>query len=618
MSTDLDRLAEAHGIGLAFIDEMGRERHPTDAAKRKLLGVLGVPAETEEDIRLGLAGLESPPSYIPPWLEDGRCWGITCQLYALRSDRNWGMGDFEDLADLAEQAAATGADFIGINPLHALFFADASVFSPYTPSSRRFLNPLYIAIDAVEGVPQPDAVLLKAARDAEFIDYPAVARLKRQALEAQFEHFRAHHLSAGSPQAAAFQSFVREGGKRLENFALFEAISETMVGKGLSCGWHGWPEAFHELHGDAVRLFRELNKERVAFHQWLQWVAHAQLAAAQARAKAAGMRIGLYLDLAVGVSQDGADTWSEPETVLRHVRIGSPPDAFNAKGQDWGLAPVSPRAMQTTEARLFGELIADAIGPAGAIRIDHAMALKRLYLIPEGLDGGDGAYVHYPFEDMLKALSRVSHKTRALIIGEDLGTVPPDFRETMHANRVQGYRVLFFERNADRSFRPAASYERDALACISTHDLPTLRGWWEGHDIDDRERIGLDTAEAAQAARDLRAHDRWLMLGALAASTLLPDCLDAATRGERPVPTELTQDLAIALSRFLAVTPCRLVALQLEDLAGMKERANLPGTVHEYPNWRRKLPRTIDALCRSATFAAITGAVAAERPRQEN
>jgi 4-alpha-glucanotransferase len=616
VSTDLDRLAEAHGIGLAFVDEMGNERHPSDAAKRRLLAVLGVPAETEEDIRQGLAGLESPPCYIPPWLEQGRAWGITCQLYALRSERNWGMGDFDDLGRLAELAAAAGADFIGINPLHALFFADPRVFSPYTPSSRRFLNPLYIALDAAEWLSEADRPALEAAREAELVDYPAVASLKRKALEACFARFESDHLGSGSDDDAAFASFCRTFGRRLENFALFEALSEAMTGQGLSAGWHGWPEAFHELHSDAVRLFRELNKQRVLFHKWLQWVGHDQLAQAQRRAVAAGMRIGLYLDLAVGVAQDGADTWSEPETALRGVRIGSPPDAFNAKGQDWGLAPISPRPMQAGHARLFGELIADAIGPAGAIRIDHAMSLKRLYLIPEGLDGADGAYVHYPFEDMLKALSRASHKTRALIIGEDLGTVPPNFRETMRANRVQGYRVLFFERDHDGGFRLPPSYERDALACISTHDLPTLRGWWEGSDIDDRERIGLDDPQAAQASREQRGRDRVLMLGALEAGGLLPEGLGVAARGEEPMPVELTQELAVALSRFLAVTPCRLVALQLEDLAGMRERANLPGTVDEYPNWRRKLPLTLDELCRSADFAAITRAVDSERPRR--
>ena len=615
MSTDLDRLAEAHGIGLAFVDEMGNQRFPSDAAKRRLLGVLGVPADTDEDIARGLARLQSPPSYIPAWLEDGRAWGITCQLYALRSARNWGMGDFEDLARLAELAAAAGADFIGINPLHALFFANPDIFSPYTPSSRRFLNPLYIAVDGFESLAEPDAEALQAARDAELIDYPAVARLKRNALEVQFRHFRAKNLATASDDGQAFENFCREHGKRLENFALFEAVSEAMVERGLSCGWHGWPAEFQEMGSGAVRAFRQENAERVLFHKWLQWLGHAQLADAQARALAAGMRIGLYLDLAVGVSPDGADTWSEPATMLRNVRVGSPPDAFNAKGQDWGLAPISPRAMQAGHARLFGELIGDAIGPAGAIRIDHAMSLMRLYLIAEGLDGTDGAYVHYPFEEMLKALSTTSHERRAVIIGEDLGTVPPNFRETMRANRVQGYRVLFFERALDRRFHLPTSYERDALACIATHDLPTLRGWWEGHDIDDRERIGLDEPHAAEASRAERAHDRGLMLHALDAAGLVPESLGAAARGEEPVPTTLSQDLAVALSRFLAVTPCRLVAVQLEDLAGMRERANLPGTVNEHPNWRRKLPVTLDALCQSADFIAITRAVAEERPR---
>jgi 4-alpha-glucanotransferase len=272
--------------------------------------------------------------------------------------------------------------------------------------------------------------------------------------------------------------------------------------------------------------------------------------------------------------------------------------------------------MQADHARLFAELIADAIGPAGAIRIDHAMSLMRLYLIAEGLDGADGAYVHYPFEEMLKALSRASHKTQALIIGEDLGTVPPNFRETMRANGVLGYRVLFFERDDDRSFRLPPSYERDTLACISTHDLPTLRGWWEAQDIDDRERIGLDSPEAAQSGREQRGRDRVLMLVALGDAGLLPEKLRPVVAGEQPAPRELTGELAVALSRFLAVTPCRLVALQLEDLAGMKERANLPGTVDEYPNWRRKLPVGLEALCQLPGFRAITRVLAEERPRR--
>ena len=341
----------------------------------------------------------APRCHIPGWLENSRAWGITCQLYALRSPDNWGIGDFEDLARLAELCAPAGADFIGINPLHALFFADPQYFSPYTPSSRRFLNPLYIALDSADDLSEADRAALQAARDAELIDYQTVTRLKRKALGARFARVR-----VTAQCADALENFRRERGARLESFALFEAISEAMVARGLSGHWRDWPADFQDMASAAVRQFRDRNGERILFHIWLQWLAHEQLAMAQARAVAAGMRIGLYLDLAVGVSPHGADTWSEPGAVLRGVRIGSPPDAFNAKGQDWGLAPISPGALQGDNAGLFGELILDAIGPAGAIRIDHAMALERLYLIADGLDGTDGAYVQYPFEDLLKAL----------------------------------------------------------------------------------------------------------------------------------------------------------------------------------------------------------------------
>ena len=617
MSVELDRLAEAHGISLAFFDEMGNERLPSDDAKRRLLTALGVPAATDAEVGASLAALETPLCYIPSWLEDGRAWGITCQLYALRSTSNWGIGDFEDLARLAELAAGQGADFIGINPLHALFFAEPAVFSPYTPSSRRFLNPLYIAIDDAAGLSAADRKTLQAARDSELVDYEAVTRLKRASLEAQFAKFQADHLGTGSERAIAFEAFSRERGERLENFALFEVLSETMVAQGLSCGWQGWPQEFRAKESGAVGLFLDQNAERILFHKWLQWVAYDQLTKAQGRAIAAGMRIGLYLDLAVGVAQDGADTWSEPETVLRGVRIGSPPDAFNAKGQDWGLAPISPRALAAERGRIFRELVSDAIGPAGAFRIDHVMAMMRLYLIADGLDGTDGAYVHFPFEDMLKAVGGASQTSQAIIIGEDLGTVPPNFRETLRATRIQSYRVFFFERdwNGDRSFLPPHSYERDALACISTHDLPTLHGWWEGTDIDDRERIGLDDANAAAAARSSREIDRRQMLDAVAASGLLPDDLGPAQRGEQALPTQLPQSLAVALSRFLGRTPCRLVAIQLEDLAAMRERMNLPGTVNEQPNWRRKFPVTLEALFQSPDLLEIAAAVAGERPR---
>ncbi len=608
MTTELDRLAEAHGIALSYVIETGEERFPSEECKRRMLGALGIPAGTEEDVRRSLAALEQPRCHIPAWLDERDGWGITCQLYGLRTDRNWGIGDFEDLGHLAELSAAAGADFIGINPLHALFSAEPGRFSPYSPSSRRFLNPLYIAVDNFEVAPTPDPAALAAVRAADLIDYHAVAALKRGAFEAEFAHFQARHLGTGSDRDASFLAFCQDRGALLDDFALFEALSEAFVAQGLPCGWHSWPDAFKDKHSDVIHSFREEKRDRILFHAWLQWTAQEQLAVAQQRALAAGMRIGLYLDLAVGVAGDGADTWCQPGVVLRGVRIGSPPDAFNANGQDWGLAPISPRALAADEARAFGQIISDATQTAGAVRIDHVMALERLYLIADGLQSADGAYVQYPLRQMLSAVSRASQETRAIVIGEDLGTVPSGFRETLQEVAILGYRVMFFEREWDGKFRLPHHYHREAMACIATHDLPTLRGWWSGSDIDDREAIGLDDPASAAAHRLQRSADRQLLIAALIEAGLVTDPAlgDAA---------ELPQEVAIALSRFLARTPCRLVALQLEDLAGMRDRANLPGTVDQHPNWRRRLSQTLEALAASADFLAITKAVAEERPQ---
>lgn len=615
MTAELDRLAQAYGISLSFYDEMGIERFPSEQAKRRLLEALGVPARTDEDVQRSLAAIEAPVCFLPDWLERGRAWGITCQLYGLRSDRNWGIGDFEDLARLAELAAPAGADFIGISPVHALFLAEPRHDSPYSPSSRRFLNPLFIAVDRLKGGGASDAGEIKQVRSPDLVDYIGVSQLKRSALEAEYQRFRANEINGDGAQAGEFETFRRAHGTPLEDFALFEALSEAMVQQGHSAGWHDWPEKLKDKKNTEVRKFRDENRERVLFHMWLQWVAHRQLSEAQHRALAAGMRIGLYLDLAVGVAPDGASTWAEPENVLRGVRVGSPPDAFNTQGQDWGLAPLAPQALEAEHGRLFAQMIREAVGPAGALRIDHAMALMRLYLIPADLHSTDGAYVQYPLRQLLEALASASQDARAIIIGEDLGNVPPNFRQIMRAARILGYRVLFFERDAEGGFKPALAYEQEALACISTHDLPTLRGWWTGHDIETRVRVGLDDEESAQTNRAERAGDRVKLLSALMESGVLPDDLAPAAREERAPPAELTRELSVAISRFLARTPCRLVALQLEDLAGAIDRANMPGTTERHPNWQRKLPLKLEELAGSADYRAVTQAVAQERPR---
>lgn len=364
-----------------------------------------------------------------------------------------------------------------------------------------------------------------------------------------------------------------------------------------------------------VRRFERENEERIDFHMWLQWVAESQLRRAQERAIASGMRIGLYLDLAVGVAPDGADTWSQPEAVIAGARLGCPPDMFNEKGQDWGLAPLSPIALRANGLAPFEAVLGELMRSAGAVRIDHAMGLTRLYLIPAEASATDGAYVRYPLREMLSCLAQVSQRQGTIVVGEDLGTVPSGFREVMNEVEIQGYRVFYFEKDADGRFRPPGDYSYKALACLSTHDLATLRGWWSGNDIDERERLGGYSAENAAQIRAGRAKDRLLLLAVLKDEGLLPQGLEPVLDGTSPCPQQLPQDLCVAAHTLLAKTSARLVAVQIEDLAGMKEQANLPGTGNEHPNWRRKLPLELEEIPRTNLFQEITRAVSRERPR---
>jgi 4-alpha-glucanotransferase len=620
MSDALDRLAKTYGIEPDYISGTGERRKVSDTTKIALLQALGIPAGGE-DVEDSLhaapdMAADTPPAdarcFVPDWLIDGRVWGITCQLYSLRSARNPGIGDFEDLATLAEQAARAGADFIGVNPLHALFFADPSRCSPYSPSSRRFLNPLYIAVDRLpQAAAGLDHARVEALRDMHLVDYVEVARLKRGALERAYRAF----LSGDPEKAKAFQDFCDDRGSALRSFALYEALSEAMVRARHPAAWHVWPKPYRDPNSEVVRLFAQENAEHVEFHMWLQWVAERQLRIAQHRALAAGMRIGLYLDLAVGVAPDGADTWSDPDAVVADARLGCPPDMFNEGGQDWGLAPLSPKALRSGRLEAFAAVLAALMRSAGAVRIDHVMGLTRLYLIPADAQASEGAYLRYPFRDMLRVLAETSWRRRTVVIGEDLGTVPSGFREMMHEAEIQGYRVFYFEREEDGRFRHPQAYTQRALACISTHDLPTLKGWWKGTDIDERERLGITSAEGAANMRASRVHDRLLLLRLLNEEGLLPAELEPMLYDNASCPDELPPSVSVAAHAMIAKAPSRLVAVQLEDLAGVGEQANLPGTVDEHPNWRRKLPMNLSALVETDLFQATTGALSRERPR---
>ena len=573
----------------------GTVRDAPDATLERLLEAFDAdrlpPLETEPR----LAAPEGARCHLPG---EGRHWGIALQLYQLRSARNWGIGDFADLEVLADHAARAGAAFLGLNPLHAMFLSDPARCSPFSPSNRKFLNPLYLAVDRVPGYrpEMADPETLAALRATDLVDYPGVARAKLEALG---------RIWAEGAQLPP--DFLEEGGEDLRRHALFETASETMTAQGHPAGWRDWPEAWQRIDGPELRALAHDRADRVAFHQWLQYLCRSQLDALRRRCRDAGMAIGLYLDFAVGEAADGSGSWGS-EIVLPQLSIGAPPDYFNEQGQDWGLAPLSPVAMAATGAAPFRDLIGRATAQAGALRIDHAMGLWQLFLIPAGAGPAEGTYARYPLADMLTALAEASRDNGTVIIGEDLGNVPAGFREVMEACGILSYRIFFFERGEDGFIAPE-DYPREALACMSTHDLPTFRGWWRGDDVALRERFGFIGPEAATEQRAARETERADLLDDLVAAGLL-EAQAAAGIG----PDEAPPALVTAVHRHLARAPSRLFAVRLEDLAAELHPVNVPSTQDEYPNWRRKLGLSLEELPGTTLFAELTGAIAAERP----
>ncbi|MDY8110843.1 4-alpha-glucanotransferase [Fulvimarina sp. 2208YS6-2-32] len=615
MSQSLDDLAESHGIQTVFKSEMGERKEISDDAKRALLKVLSVDPDKGEAGHFAKA-TQTPEKIcaLPPIVSEHRRWGIACQLYGLRSARNLGIGDFEDLARFAVMAAQRGASFVGVNPLHALFMADGGRFSPYSPSTRRFNNPLYLAIDRIEGGQDVIDDLRRAAPDlfdgldGELVDYPAVCRLKGRLLRDVFDRRRDEIVAT-----QAFERFVSTGGRTLHDFALFEAISMAEVAQGGHAGWHNWPLDLQDRSSDAVAAFDRDHAEDVLFHKWLQFEADEQIAGVQARAKSEGMAIGLYLDLAVGVTPDGAETWADPELTVGSARVGSPPDMFNSSGQDWGLAPLSPKALAERDYRPLRNAFGQLTLHAGAVRIDHAMGLARLWWIPEGMPSSEGGYVRYPLGEMIDAVADTSNANHCLVIGEDLGTVPDGFRETMEEANILSYRVLYFERRHEAFILPS-HYPRMALACISTHDLAPLAGWWQGTDIKLREEAG--TQDAAASERDFkgRQEERIDLLVALRLVGLIPHDYESMLNGDAPLSNELNQVLSEAIHRFVARTPSLLFTVQLEDMLGATHQPNLPGTTDQYPNWRIRQDVALEDLDDHERFQSLARAMREERP----
>ncbi|MCK0196587.1 glycogen debranching protein GlgX [Ancylobacter sp. 6x-1] len=543
-------------------------------------------------------------SYVPPHLGNGgRASGIVAHLYALRRTRNdQGIGDFSALATLAEAAATRGAALVGLNPLHALFPHDRERASPYYPSDRRFLDPIYI--DVAELAAPGESEALRAAWEAAVpvfsalgasgaVDYTAVWGAKRRVLAAAFDLFE-----AGGD--AAFDRFVTEGGEALLRFATFTALAEQQG----SDGWRSWPETLRQPDAPAVRAFIDANARAVRFALWQQWTADRHLQSAATRAQEAGLSVGFYRDLAVGTAPDGAEAWAEADRLMQGVTVGAPPDPLGPEGQNWNLPPPDPLALRADGYVGFARNVAANMRYAGALRIDHVMGLRRLFLIPQGASAAEGAYLSFPFEDMAGQVALESHRARCLVVGEDLGTVPFGMREQLSAENMLSYRVLWFERSTS-GFMPPRDYPPLAAACVSTHDLPTLAGWWDGADIDERQAIRLEDEASAAGARVARRVEKETLAQALQQEGLIGQLPDF----EAP----LDDAFVAAVHGYVARSRSMLALTQIDDLAGETIGVNLPGTDRERPNWRRRLAIPVEEVLDTLRARAALDAMKAER-----
>lgn len=537
-----------------------------------------------------------------PLLAGKRLWGATVQLYTLRSENNWGIGDFGDLRRMLAEIADRGGAFIGLNPIHSLYPASPENASPYSPSSRRWLNVIYIDVSAVPDFQQSKAAQrwwqqkntraqLAKARESDWVDYTRVIGLKMQGLRHAWHHFSQRDEQDADRQQ--FQKFVESGGKSLFWQAAYDALHGAMLKEDPQrWGWPAWPEALQQTDSEAVQHFCDSNEEEIRFWLWLQWLAHSQFDACWQLSQQRGMPIGLYRDLAVGVAEGGTETWCDRELYCLGASVGAPPDILGPQGQNWGLPPMDPHVMTARGYQPFIDLVRANMASCGALRIDHVMSMLRLWWIPYGETADNGAYVYYPVEDLLAILALESQRNRCMVIGEDLGTVPKEIVAMLRRSGIYSWKVLFFEQDKPDSYRSPASWPRQSMASATTHDLPTLRGFWTAGDLSLGEELGIYPDKAVlHGLHQDRARQKQALLEALRQYGCLPQ-----RSGKNASLMAMNPQLNRAMQRFIADSNSALLGLQPEDWLDMAEPVNVPGTTDRYPNWRRKLAVTLEAM----------------------
>ena len=540
----------------------------------------------------------APESVYQPKLlaNGGQMNGLTMHLYSLRSERNWGIGDFTDLLNLMKYAAEKKLDFVGINPLHALFTSKPAFASPYSPSSREWLNPIYLDVEKVGAFTYNEQLKnwlaqpkirqrIAALRITETVTYTAVWACKRDALHMAFNAFEQDTCEAAENERAAFEAFVLEKGKALQGFGLFEALDQYYSRPG-QVGWQSWPSEFHQPDGEAVEKFARSHEREIRFYMWLQWLCAEQLREVNQAAAEYGVKLGIYGDLAVGVARGSADTWLNRQDYCMDLSVGAPPDPLGPTGQNWDLPPLNPLMLKHTGYEKFAHLLRENMSLYGVLRIDHVMALCRLWWVLNGETADFGAYVHYDAEVMFAILALESRRNRCVIIGEDLGTVPDEARHLLNRYQVFSYKVMYFSKGWN-GFQLPEEYPEQAITVISTHDVAPLAGYWTGKDLDTMFKLGtLPDAAAFQTALDEREHDKADLLDKLKET----GCLGADVQ----MPAKADETLLAALHKYGALSRSKLYAVQLENLLGVIDNLNVPGVTEGYPNWAQKMPVSLE------------------------
>jgi 4-alpha-glucanotransferase len=579
--------------------------------------------------------------YIPPELQRGRAWGLAINLYSIRSARNFGIGDFKDLKKIVRWVADLGGSFVGINPLHAIPNTKPFGISPYSPLSRLYKNFIYLDVENIPEITESEDVReiiipenfnkeLDELRKGDLVDYEKVASLKEKILKNAFVLFYKKHYTRNTRCGREFKKYIAEESTALEYFATYMALSDQFGvrsskfenspsptftkggGKGRSIdsslftyhssllSWQEWPEKYHNILSKTVQAFRKSNKKEILFYKYVQWLIARQLKEVVEEARNLGMAVGLYHDLAIGSIGRGSDAWSYQGVIAGETDVGSPPDDFNLYGQNWGFPPLIPEKLEDTGYELFIQTIRNNMKYGGALRIDHALGMFRLFWIPQDMSPKEGAYINYPSEDLLRIVALESVRNKTLVIAEDLGTIGENVRETLERFHMLSYRLFYFERNyPEPSFIPPDKYPDMALCAITTHDLPTIYGYWAGQDLKVKKQLGMyPDNNFWQEQVNERERDKQRILSALKSQGIIPDDCQAEEK--------MTPELGLAIYQYLALTPCKLLLVSLDDIIGTLNQQNMPGTVDEHPNWMQKILLTYEEMISDKRFTALS------------